>query len=43
MAKVAVIMRVFPEDIDVNLENLVKEIEERLPEGYSVKAWDEEQ
>ncbi len=42
MAKVAVIMRVFPEDIDVNLENLVKEIEERLPEGYSVKAWDEE-
>ena len=42
VAKVAVFLRIFPEDISTSLENIVKEIEQKLPQGYSLKAWDEE-
>lgn len=42
MAKVAVIMRILPEDISTSIEQLVNEIKSKLPEQYSLKAWDEE-
>lgn len=42
MAKVAVIMRILPEDISTSIEQLVNEIKNKLPEQYSLKAWDEE-
>jgi elongation factor 1-beta len=42
MARVAVVLKVYPEDINIDLEELRREIERRLPQGYSLKAWDEE-
>lgn len=42
MAKVAVVLRILPEDISINLENLVNEIKQKLPLEYSLEAWDEE-
>lgn len=42
MAKVAVILRILPEDVSISPEQLVNEIKNRLPEQYDIKAWDEE-
>ncbi|MEM2025116.1 MAG: elongation factor 1-beta [Desulfurococcaceae archaeon] len=42
MSKVAVILRVLPEDISVSLEQLVAELKKKLPSQYSLEAWDEE-
>lgn len=42
MAKVAVVLRILPEDISTNTEQLVNEIKNKLPEQYDLKAWDEE-
>ena len=42
MARVAVVLKVYPEDINIDLEELRREIERRLPQDYSLKAWDEE-
>lgn len=42
MAKVAVILRVFPEDVTIDLENLVNEIKRRLPNEYTLELWDAE-
>lgn len=42
MARVAVVVRIMPEDITVNLEQLVNEIKQLLPPDYSLEAWDEE-
>ncbi|MEM0001521.1 MAG: elongation factor 1-beta [Desulfurococcaceae archaeon] len=42
MAKVAVVVRVLPEDVSINMEQLVENIKQKLPEQYSLKAWDEE-
>ncbi len=40
MARVLVIVKVLPTDIEINLEDLKKKIEEKLPEGYEVKGYD---
>lgn len=42
MARVATILRILPEDVSVSLEDLINEIRQRLPTGYSLEAWDEE-
>jgi len=42
MARVAVVLRVMPEDISVNFEDVVSEIKRRLPQEYVLEAWDEE-
>lgn len=42
MAKVAVLLRVFPEDVTTDLENLVNEIKKRLPSEYALELWDTE-
>jgi elongation factor 1-beta len=42
MARVAVVLKVYPEDINIDLEELKREIERRLPQDYSLKAWDKE-
>ncbi|MET1159670.1 MAG: elongation factor 1-beta [Thermoprotei archaeon] len=41
MAKVLVIVKVFPEDINIDLTELRSKIEKNLPEGYEVKAHEE--
>lgn len=42
MSKVAVILRILPEDLSVNLENIVNEIKQKLPQEYSLELWDME-
>jgi elongation factor 1-beta len=42
MARVAVIMRVLPSSIDVDLGELASKIERVLPEGYRVESRGEE-
>ncbi|MEM1628323.1 MAG: elongation factor 1-beta [Desulfurococcaceae archaeon] len=42
MAHVAVIVRIFPEDIEIKHDELLNRIEKSLPQGYSIKAWEEE-
>lgn len=42
MARVAVLLKVFPEDISVNFEDLVNRIKESLPPGYTLELWDTE-
>ena len=42
MANVAVIMRVYPEEVMENFEPLINEIKQRLPREYSLQTWDEE-
>ncbi len=36
MAKVLVIVKIYPSDIDVDLEKLTETIKSRLPEGYEL-------
>ncbi|MFW9907926.1 MAG: elongation factor 1-beta [Candidatus Thorarchaeota archaeon] len=38
MARVIITVRVMPEDIDVDLENLFERIKENVPEGTDVRA-----
>ncbi|MEB3851568.1 MAG: elongation factor 1-beta [Desulfurococcales archaeon] len=38
MAQVAVIMRVLPSSVDIDLEELKGKIAEKLPEGYEIKS-----
>ena len=42
MARVAVIMRVFPSSVEVEPAKLKEVIESRLPEGYEIKGYGEE-
>ncbi|MGC8983118.1 MAG: elongation factor 1-beta [Desulfurococcaceae archaeon] len=42
MARVAVLLRILPEDVNVNLEELVSKIKQRLPQEYSLELWDAE-
>ena len=42
MAKLAVIVKVLPEDINVNLDELVSKIKEKLPEKYELKDYRKE-
>ncbi len=42
LAKVLVSMKIFPSDVDVNREDLKKEIKESLPEHASVYRFEEE-
>ena len=42
MAKVLISLKVFPSDVDVNLESLKKKIEECLPDFASVYRFEEE-
>lgn len=42
VSKVAVILRVLPDDISTSLDQLLNRIKERLPSHYSLEAWDEE-
>lgn len=42
MGEVMVLLRIFPEEVDISLEGLKDKIQKSLPEGYSIKAWDEE-
>ena len=42
MAKVLVTMRVFPEDINIDLDKLVKDIEARLPKEYKLVDYKKE-
>lgn len=39
MARIAVGVRVFPSDVSISLEDLLKRIESSLPEGYSVASY----
>ncbi|TXT56602.1 MAG: Elongation factor 1-beta [Candidatus Thorarchaeota archaeon] len=38
MARVIITMKVMPEDVDVDLEALIKKIEESMPEGTDLRA-----
>ncbi len=40
MAKVLVVMKVLPEDINIDLDELKERIEKALPENYEVKGYD---
>ncbi len=40
MAKVLVLLKVLPEDINIDLEELKNKIAEALPEGYEIKGYD---
>ncbi|MEM1933150.1 MAG: elongation factor 1-beta [Desulfurococcaceae archaeon] len=40
MAKLLVIMKVLPTDIEINLEELYERIKKNLPEIYEVKGFD---
>ena len=42
MARVLVSMKIFPSDININLDSLKKEIEKNLPSYASVYKFDEE-
>ncbi|MEM0378619.1 MAG: elongation factor 1-beta [Thermosphaera sp.] len=42
MARVAVVVRVLPENVETPLNELKARIEQSLPQGYEVKASDEE-
>ncbi|MEM4440595.1 MAG: elongation factor 1-beta [Desulfurococcaceae archaeon] len=42
MSRVAVVLRIFPEDVATNLENIVSEIKQKLPPEYSLELWDTE-
>jgi len=42
LARVLVSLKIFPSDIEVNLDALKKEIEEKLPEYASVYKFEEE-
>lgn len=42
VARVAVVLKILPEDVSVDLENIVAEIKRRLPAEYGLEAWDEE-
>ncbi len=42
MAKIAVIMKIFPKDIEVNLDELVNKIKASLPEIYELKDYRKE-
>ncbi len=40
MARVLVVMKVLPDDVNIDLEELKSRIESRLPEGYSIARHD---
>ncbi len=42
LGKVMVLIRVFPESIDINLQELVKKIGESLPKEYNLVNYEEE-
>lgn len=42
MARVAVVLRILPEDISIDLGKLVNDIKSRLPSEYTLETWDEE-
>jgi len=42
MAKLAVIVKVLPEDVNVNLDELVSKIKKKLPEKYELKDYRKE-
>ncbi|MGB9827369.1 MAG: elongation factor 1-beta [Thermosphaera sp.] len=42
MAQVAVVVKILPEDVETPLNELKARIEQSLPQGYQVKASDEE-
>lgn len=42
MGEVMALLRIFPEEVDISLEELKNRIQGSLPGGYSIKAWDEE-
>ncbi len=42
MAKVLVVVKVYPEDITTDLDSLVEKIKEKLPEGYEVTRYSKE-
>jgi len=42
MARVLVIVKVLPTDVDVNLDDLAKKIAEKLPSDYEIKGYETE-
>ena len=42
MAKVLVLVKVYPSDVNINLEELVKKIKEKLPENHEITRYDKE-
>nr|NAZ26524.1 elongation factor 1-beta [Thermogladius sp.] len=40
MARVLVILKVLPEDVEIKPEELEERIKKALPEGYEVKGYD---
>ncbi|ADI31224.1 elongation factor 1-beta [Staphylothermus hellenicus] len=40
MAKVLVLLKILPEDINIELEELKERIRKALPEGYEIKGYD---
>jgi len=42
MARVLVLLKVFPEDINIDLEDLKRRIKEKLPENYEIARHDVE-
>ncbi len=42
MARVAVVLKVYPNSVDLDLKDLLKRIEASLPEGYKIEGHGEE-
>ncbi|MET1101856.1 MAG: elongation factor 1-beta [Pyrodictiaceae archaeon] len=42
MAKVLVVVKVYPSGIEVDLDSLAKAIGDKLPEGYEITRYDKE-
>ena len=42
MARVAIILKVFPSSVEIQPQTLLEKIREKLPEGYKIEASGEE-
>ena len=42
MAKVLVVVKIYPEGVEINLDQLAETIKSKLPEGYEITRYDKE-
>ncbi len=40
MARIAVVLKIYPEDITIDLSRIVEKIKESLPPDYKLEIWD---
>ncbi|MCC6034352.1 MAG: elongation factor 1-beta [Desulfurococcaceae archaeon] len=40
MARVAVVLKIYPEDVTIDLGEIVEKIKETLPPDYKLEMWD---